>query len=279
MIRYRFALTLGVVPNDPAAIQGFTSRSLDEQSQMVLQKLLELDQGTPAPMTAPVAAPTMVRQPDMGGQPPPQQMGAPGPQQPMNGGPPPGFMPPPQQQFQPPAPQTHPVYPPQGYQQQPVQGSPPSQQFQQPPPQQFQQPPMQMQPQQPQQLTRTPSTPTDPGGVAQQNFSAAEAGSAVAMNDLTSRALTNIIGLINKLTTIVNDEVAGNGDLQELHDLCLGLAAQQQLNSVMLFMIYETMNQGIPRESLAAFIREEVRKDPVSPILAGLKKESTAGKG
>lgn len=266
MVRYRFALTLGVVPNDSNAIQGFSTLSVDEQAHKVLAKMIEQDQNTPPPQGQPTsngAPPNVPRQPDaISGQPPPQQMGVMPPQgyapPPPNGGyagqPPPGFMHPQQMQ---PSPQQY------------VQQQPPPQGYQQPPPQQYMQPP----PGQMQQPPRTPSTSTDPG-LAQANAGAVTAGAAAASIDLTSKALTTIINKLDGLSKTVDDEVAGVEDLDEVRTLCLGIAAQQQLNSVMLLMVYEAMNPNFNRETLCGAIRAEVKKDPISPLLAGLRTES-----
>lgn len=152
---------------------------------------------------------------------------------------------------------------------------PPQQQMQQP---QYAQPPQQMPPQQMQPpTTRTPATVSDPTNMGsgqqypqqqypqqqqapqqqqpQQQYSQQQPG---AGNQLLS-AVGALNGKIDRLHKLVDEEVSGAADLEELKDIVLGMARTQQTIAALVLILSE--NQiGIPRPAIVKMINSELSK-------------------
>jgi hypothetical protein len=275
MQRYRFALAVEAIPNNNDAITGFVAKPVPEQAGMILAKLHEIDArraaGQAAPLPSNGAAAPVARQPDpvhapppqqLGGQPMPQQMGAPPPQQL-------GHVPPPAAYGAPPngaAPGLPPGYmPPAGAMAPQQVGTP----MAAPPPMPPQAPVQQILPMQPhpqQQPVRTPATATDPGASA----------ALAATGGIAAQALSSIISKLDALAQTVEDDVPGLGNIQEVLEAVLGVAATQQVLAVMVLLLLE-QTSGLPRAVICQSIREEIAKDPISPLIAGLR--GSEGKG
>jgi hypothetical protein len=278
MVRYRLALTLGIMPNDQGAIAGFAAQPIDVQAQQLLQGFQAHDQrvGAAPAMTAP-QQPAPGPAPGMGGPPPgqmapPPMMGAPGmmQQQPLPMGapmqpqyqqpppPPPNGAPPGQMQL--PAGFAPPGGPPPMMGAPPPMGAPPGQMMPQggPPPQMMGTPP-----------PRTPSTASDPGGQQQPGIGGLDA---------VARGVGVILQQLETLKKTVDDEVPGVENVDEVFQAVLGVAATQQVVAVLLVLLLENVGQ-MPRPLIYQAVREEIEKDSASALLAGIKGAKTTGKG
>jgi hypothetical protein len=131
---------------------------------------------------------------------------------------------------------------------------------------------------------RTPSTASDPGiqapaGAPVGGIPGAAVAPIAAATGIQSQALADIINRLEALKNSVDTEVPGVGDIQEVHDAVLGVAAVQQVLAVLILMVYEHLS-GLPRAAITAALREEIAKDPISPLIAGLKDSGAqSGKG
>ncbi len=280
MVRYRLALTLGIMPNDQQAIAGFAAQPIDVQAQQLLAGFQAHDQRVGAAPAAAPQQPAPGPAPGMGG-PPPGQMAPP----PMMAAP--GQMAPPQMMA--PPPMGAPPQQPQGYQQAPPNGAPPGHMQMPPgfappggpppqamgapgqmgPPPQMQAPqgaPPQMQ-QQPAPPPRTPSTASDPGQ---------QPGAGGI--DAIARGVGAILQSIEALKATVDDEVPGIENVDAVYEAVLGVAATQQVVAVLLVLLLENVGQ-MPRQLIYAAVREEIEKDSASALLAGIKGTKTTGKG
>jgi len=285
MVRYRLALTLGIMPNDQQAIAGFASQPIDVQAQQLLAGFQAHDQRAGAAPAAAPQQPPPGPAPGMGG-PPPGQMAPP----PMMGAPgqmaAPGMM-------QPPPPMGAPMGAPQGYPQQPPPNGAPPGQMQMPPgfappggpppppmggpppmgapmgaPGQMMAPqggpPPQMQQQPP---PRTPSTASDPG---QQP--------GIGGMDAIARGVGAILQCVEALKKTVDEDVPGVENTNEIFEAVLGVAATQQVVAVLLVLLLENVGQ-MPRPLIYQAVREEIEKDSASALLAGIKGAKNTGKG
>jgi hypothetical protein len=283
MKRYRFALTLGAIQNDEGSITGYSARSIDQQAQLILNKLLEMDAAgvgqptaapqplrQPAPMSSPMASPAPLAPPSNG-------MGAPLMVPPAMGtAPTPGPLGPPMPLQQPPMGQAPPYAPPVPMQapipRTPDTGLPntaaPMPTITQPLPTI---PTTMGAPPPPQTVAVPMGQLTQPGGFQQPGVAPQTPASPAA------QSLTAVLERLGKIQLTLDQEVPGLGDIEEvlgavvgLSEIVMGMNKFQQTLMVMLMMVLEKQNPDVPRSMLLSVISEEVRNETTKQILARL---------
>lgn len=260
-VRYRLGLSVKMWGTDQAAEEAFLALDDAGQAQALFTALQQYDasQGATAPAAAPAAAPIAAPQPM------PTPINAPmAPHAPVPQAPPPMVAPqpalaPPVPQPPAPAPQAAPMRSPVttadpnnsgAIAPQPMAAPPavPAPTFAGgggPPPTAPQPPP-------------APQTPTGtPGGQL-----------VMAVQGLSQQ--------VANLHKLVDDEVAGAADLQELKDIILGMARTQQAMGVMCLLLFE--NQlGMPRASVVNLVMSEIKQETLKSLLK--QHEEAEGKG